>query len=675
VPTAEESTAPSQDNRLRFSTIFDQAAVGLAQLALDGRWLQVNPRLCEIVGYRDMELFQRTLYESVHPDTLHAATDCIRQLIAGRTQEGSLTTRLVRKDGVTVWVHQTFSLVRDSDNVPDFLILVVEEISARHEADVDLRASEAYYRTLVDAAPQVMWLNYPDGGVLFFNRRWYEYTGQAETEAKGLGWLAAIHPEDRAHLAEHRKAAVAAHIGYQAEARFRQRDGTYCWHLAQVEPLRDAAGALTAWIGTATEMDARKRSEAALQFLNKASAALAASLDYETTLQAVAQLAVPTLADYCLVDLVLEDGQVSRVAAVHRDPAKESLIQQAKRFPPVPHTSLGKVLQSGEPDFQPVVSEAWLERAVYTLEHRAVVRRLDPQSVIVVPMVVRNETIGAISMVSTDKHHLYDQTDLNLAQNLASRAAQAVDNARLYREAQEAVREREAFLSIASHELRNPLTTLLANAQVLQRSASREEQFSERQRRMVRTVYEQSARLGEMFDVLLDLSQIEEGQLTIERTPLDLGTLVRQVVEDVQAASEAHTIVLDAPEARMTVLGDSLRLEQVLRNLLSNAGKYSPEGTTIKVAVTLQGDQVRVSVLDQGVGVSQEALPHLFSRFYRVPASNKANVKGLGIGLYVVKEIVTQHGGTMSVESTEGAGSTFSFCLPLQSSPSSTTVG
>jgi signal transduction histidine kinase len=232
-------------------------------------------------------------------------------------------------------------------------------------------------------------------------------------------------------------------------------------------------------------------------------------------------------------------------------------------------------------------------------------------------------------------------------------------------EAEQAVHVRDVFLSVASHELKTPLTSLLGNAQLLQRRVLRDGALPERDRRTLRAIVEQSHRLNRLIAALLDHSRIHAGRLKIDRAPVSLVLLVRQVVEEIRPALVDHTLTLNEPGEPLIVHGDELRLEQVVQNLVGNAVKYSPRGGPIAVDVERQGDWAVVRVADRGIGVPREALPRLFQQFYRAPNVAAQSIGGMGIGLYLTKEIVVQHGGDVAAESVEGQGSVFTVRLPL----------
>jgi PAS domain S-box-containing protein len=254
----------------------------------------------------------------------------------------------------------------------------------------------------------------------------------------------------------------------------------------------------------------------------------------------------------------------------------------------------------------------------------------------------------------TERKQAEQEREQLLARERASRA-----------EAQEAVRLRDVFLTIAAHELKTPLTSLLGNAQLLQRRSQRDGSATEPGAKAMRVIVEQAQRLNKMILGLLDVSRIETGRLSIERAPVDLCALVGRVVDEVQPTLVDHTLDCQIPSGTLIIDGDEVRLEQVIQNLLLNAVKYSPRGGPIVVWVEQHDHQARLLVMDVGIGIPIHEQPHLFQRFYRASNAATQYISGMGIGLSVVKEIVTLHGGTVAVDSSEGQGSTFAVCLPL----------
>jgi signal transduction histidine kinase len=296
--------------------------------------------------------------------------------------------------------------------------------------------------------------------------------------------------------------------------------------------------------------------------------------------------------------------------------------------------------------------------------HLRLLTALAPRSLLVVPLRARGRVLGAISLASEDPGH-YSAGLPAMVEDLALRAATAVDNTLLYREARQAIRTRDEFLSMASHELKTPLTTVLGQTQLLQRRFARGGAVGERERRSLAAVAAQVTRISRLIDTLLDIGRIDRAQLSIQTTPLDLGALVRRVATELQPTLERHTLGCRIVGEPLRVNGDELRLVQVIQNLLQNAVKYSPAGGPVDLLAERHGTQVRLAVADQGIGIPEDALPRLFDRFYRAGNTRQQQLAGLGIGLYVVKEIVTLHGGTVEVASREGQGSVFTVTLPL----------
>lgn len=239
------------------------------------------------------------------------------------------------------------------------------------------------------------------------------------------------------------------------------------------------------------------------------------------------------------------------------------------------------------------------------------------------------------------------------------------DERRARAEAENAVRLRDQFLSIASHELKTPLTAMRMHIELLERRLTCEGGLGERHTRGFSAVVRQLTRMQALIGAMLDVSRIERGQLDLDLAPTDIAALARTIAEEVQPTTDAHTIAISAPEAPLYINGDAMRLEQVLQNLVHNAIKYSPNGGAIHVEVTRDGAMARIRVRDEGMGIAPEALPRLFERFYRAPNATSEHISGMGIGLHLVREIVRLHGGEIAVSSVEGAGSTFTIRLPL----------
>lgn len=426
------------------------------------------------------------------------------------------------------------------------------------------------------------------------------------------------------------------------------------------------------------ERVARATAEAAqqrLRFLSEASAVLSSSLDYETTLGSLARLIVPRIADWCAIDVVEPAGTIRRLTVAHADPAKLDRVKElATHARLTGDTPAGprSVIDSGRAVLVSVITDAQLVAAARSDAHLSLMRELGPRSTMIVPVIARGRALGAITLVSAESGRHFGQEDLALVEDLAGRAAVAVDNARLYREAQEALTLRDEFIASISHDLRTPLTLIKGLAQLLARQASRSGTAgADRLVEGLGRIDAATTKMVTLIGDLLDLARLQTGRpLELHRERLNLVALVEQLVTEHQRGLQEERVRLRSALPEIYGAWDPARLERVFSNLLSNAIKYSPDGGAIIVSVAqdqdMSSDQpsVRVVVQDQGMGIPAADMPRIFERFYR--GSNvEGRVAGTGIGLAGSRQIVEQHGGTITLESTEGAGATVTVRLPL----------
>ncbi|HEV2147218.1 MAG TPA: GAF domain-containing sensor histidine kinase [Longimicrobiaceae bacterium] len=402
----------------------------------------------------------------------------------------------------------------------------------------------------------------------------------------------------------------------------------------------------------------------ALRFLTEAGQTLAASLDYEATLQAVAELAVPRVACYCAVDILEVDGRVRRLGMAHVDPERVEVLRRTAALPSDPRcgSPLSPVLRSGEPVLVSPVSDDWLRETAWDETHLGLMRQLAPTSLILLPLIARGNVLGVLVLASTRTDRHYGQDDLALAGELARIAAVSIDNARLYQRAQDAVRARDEMLRVVSHDLRNPIGAVTMGASFLLEEAPeelRQGPFG----RTLQTIRRSAERANRMIEDLLDVSRIEAGRLVVEPTPQPLVPLLDEAVEAHRHLAAERGIGLEwhPGDARPWAVVDRDRMLQVVGNLLGNALKFTPEGGRVEVGLESAGDEVRCWVADTGPGIPPEHLPHLFDRFWQASRTDR---RGLGLGLAIAEGLVAAHGGRIWVESEVGVGSTFIFTLP-----------
>lgn len=433
-------------------------------------------------------------------------------------------------------------------------------------------------------------------------------------------------------------------------------------------PVRHGSGAILGVGLAAIEITERKRREETQRFLAEASALLATTLDYEATLASLARLIVPHLADWCSIDLVDQEGQIRRVVVHHVDPAKVALADELRRrYPPDPSQAQGvpAVLRSGRSSMISFISDEMLAASVRDPELLRIIRELGLTSSLTVPLQTGGRTFGAITLIAAESGRQYQADDLALAEDLARRAAVAVDNARLYQEAQQAILARDDFLSIASHELKTPLTSLQLQTQSLLRMAHKGSLVTlapERLNNKLELINQQAVRLTKLANDVLDVARIRAGRIEFRLEQFELVAAAQEMVTRLKDQSDlagcSVTLHADAP---VPIWSDRSRLEQVFTNLLSNAVKYG-SGKPIDIAISADAETARISVRDHGIGIAPEHLERIFVRFER--AVSAQNYGGLGLGLYIVRQIVESLGGTIRVESETGVGSTFTVALP-----------
>lgn len=450
---------------------------------------------------------------------------------------------------------------------------------------------------------------------------------------------------------------------------------------------------------------ARRAAEQAQErfaFLAEASRALASSLDEETTLKSLADIAVPQFADWCVVDLVDTPGSwpARRLAVAHQDPAKVQMVRElGERYPPNPKARYGvpQVLRTGRPEWSANIPDELLVEVAVDESHLRLLRELALRSYIVVPLEVRGRILGAMTFVTAESGRRYSEEDVQFAQELARRAALAVENAQLYREAQQraeteselntALREtaqqreqalhqlrqamatRDEFVASIAHDLKNPLTTAKGIAQLLLRAMNKGAQPDPvRVQAGLVNIEDAIGQIDGSIEELLDLTRMQAGKpLDLDLKLVDAISLVERIAAEHRGSTERHQVEVRALEKELTGRWDEVRLARAVSNLIGNAIKFSPAGGVVRITVlrdATDSEWVVVEVADQGIGIPEADQEHVFARFHR--ASNVVGkIPGTGIGLASVRQIVEQHGGTISVESKEGSGSTFKVRLPL----------
>lgn len=558
------------------------------------------------------------------------------------------------------------SSVRHALRMHQVEMQATEAKAQRRQAETALRQNERLLAITLKSIGDAVIAADANGHVTFMNTVAEILTGWSAREALGQPFNVVLPLIDETSQARD-EAHGGTLIDGSAETLARTRTGHQFPVVSSRAPIRGDDGTPVGSVVVFRDITERARMEERLRFLAEMSQLLAASLNYEANLASLADLAVPRFAELCTIDVIHPDSTIQRLALAGIEQVttaeyylRDNVINLDDAYGPA------QVIQTGQTEYYPELAPEQLARA--TPEQRAMLATTSLVSWISVPLIVRGGTLGAITFARTAAAQRFAPDDATFAEEIARRAALAVDNALLYRRAQDAIQMRDAFLSIASHELRTPLTSLLGYAELLQRRVKRSvgghPLGEERNERILQVMIDQARRLNKMVQTLFDLSRLQTGQLGIERLSIDLGALVTRIIDEIEPTIERHTLHLQRCGETFMIMGDELRLEQVIQNLIQNAIKYSPEGGPIYVRVAHQDDGVQLSVQDRGLGIPQDSLPRIFRRFYRAENAEPYQISGMGVGLYVAKQIVDLHGGRVEVTSTEGVGSTFIVWLP-----------
>ncbi len=596
-----------------------------------------------------------------------------------------------------------------------------EQIVEREKIEESLRQSEATLRKYFESPLIGIAMTSQETGWIEVNQKLAEIFGYTQAELMQMTWVELTYPEDlAADLANFNQLLAGTSESYSMDKRFVRKNGEVFYASISVNCVRRADQSVNYFVALVQDITDRKlaeqereqliaeqagRREAEAQgqksaFLAQASTELASSLDYETTLAKVAGLAVPFLADWCMVDILSEQQEIRRVAIAHQDTSQETLGWEIyHRYPPEFDQPRGvaRVLRTGKAVLAASITDSNLLEIAQNTEHLQLLRQLGLKSVIVVPMQARGRILGAITLITAESERCYDRADLSLVEDLAHRAAIAVDNARLYQETQSAQQiaelaytaERQAradseaarntaeaanrikdeFLATLSHELRTPLNAMLGWTQLLRTR----KMDAEKMGRALETIDRNTRALSKLIEDILDVSRIMTGKLHLSAQPCDLVGVIEGALEAVRPAAEAKKMqVLLNNASALLVWADSNRLQQVILNLLSNAIKFTPNGGVVEVslcAVAANGTSesyAQIQIKDTGKGISPEFLPHVFERFRQENNSTTRNYGGLGLGLALVRYLVELHGGIVNADSPgEGLGSTFTVELPL----------
>jgi PAS domain S-box-containing protein len=483
-----------------------------------------------------------------------------------------------------------------------------------------------------------------------------------------------IIPADRQH--EEDQVLARIRVG-QAVDHFetvrRHKNGAAVHISLTVSPIRDADGRVTGASKIARDISIRLRAEAISErvrrqgiFLARVGTALSASVNYRQRLTALATLSVPDIADWCAIDVVELNGQLERVSVSHLDPDKIARAEQLQRRDhPASPGSPAYVIRTGRPAIFPAVTDEMLVAfAGDDAERLRVIRDLGLVSYLCLPLLVGGRAVGTVTFATAESGRHYDEDDVRFAEDVASRAALAFDNARSYEQLQVANQLKDEFLATLSHELRTPLNAILGYARMLRSGMLR----ADKRETALETLERNATSLTQIVEDVLDLARISSGKIRLNVRTVDLPTVLLDALATVTPAADAKGVQLHSiidPNVG-PVSGDPDRIQQVMWNLLSNAVKFTPSGGRIQLRLLRTESAIEIAVSDSGIGIRADFLPHLFERFRQADSTTTRAHGGLGLGLAIARQIVELHGGTIQASSGGvGKGATFRIELPV----------
>jgi PAS domain S-box-containing protein len=646
----------------RFAAIIDHSPSCIFAKDAQGRYLLANQALARFAGRDVSEFPGRTDADFFPPEVAAQFAQDDAAVLAGgqaRTYEETFP----HGGGAVTALTVKFPLL-DADGRPYAVCGIATDVTGQRQAQEEL----SKFALLVENSHDFIGIWGPQYDPVYVNR-----AGLALVGLGGPGPMRAtplreyFFPEDRPFLFEQFFPRVLREGHGEVEVRFRHfQTGEALWMVYSVLALKDAAGRPAGLATVSRNVSERKRAEHALRFLADASATLATLVDYESTLQKVASLAVPDFADFCAVDLAEPDGTLRRVAVAHVDPAKLRLAYELHRlYPPDPseeHGSYG-ALHGGETDMMEEIPPGLLEQSARDEGHRRLFRELGLRSYMCVPLKARSRALGVISFVTAESGRRYTQEDRAFAEELARRAAIAIENAQLYHELREADRLKDEFLAMLAHELRNPLAPIRNSLYVMKQPAANGAMLDQAREMAERQV----GHMARLLEDLLDVSRISRGKIELRKEVVEVAPLLGRTAEALrpQVEERCHELTIALPAGALRVEADPARLEQVVTNLLTNAVKYTDPGGHIWLSAERDGGEAVIRVRDTGIGITGEMLTRVFDLFVQAERRLDRSQGGVGIGLTLVKRLVEMHGGTVRATSAgPGQGSEFVVRLP-----------
>lgn len=665
-PPARPELALAEKTR-EFEAIFHALPDAVVFADDDGRIRMVNPAFTRIFGFPADEVVGGTL-RALHGSIREYDTVRRRQLLGEESGTDTFEAQYRRRSGESVLCETVASRVRARSGGSLGELYIMRDVSARRQAEEALRVREERLRLACLASETGIW----DWDLVTNRVLWTETQERLFGLAPGTfpatyqATLERVHPEDRARQTEAVARAMATRGEYDVDFRIIRPDGELRWIESKGHFLHDASGRPVRMVGTCIDVTERKTAEQGQRLLDGASGTLASALGYEARLNSVARYLVPALGDWCLLDVLEEDGSLRRfdVATV---PGHEALLDEVRAAVPKLEQEahpIVRAIRTGEPQLVSDTTDSLLRHEPDAAEHLALLQRLGIRSVITVPLTARGRSLGAVTLFAGGSGRRYGPRELTLAVEIGRRAGLAIDNARLFWETAEANEAKSRFLQLMSRELRTPLNAIVGFVDLLLAGVPAE--IPEASRDHVQRVRASAWAMLQLIEELLDFARMEAGREDVMHAPADVTAVVRDVATLLEPVAAEQSIELDVhlPPTAVIIETDGRKMRDIVLNVLTNAIKRTRVGAVSVELVPLH-DAIEIRVHDTGAGVPADLSERIFEPFWQHERREEATALGTGLALSVARRLARMLGGDVTVTSGDG-GTTFTVKVPRQ---------
>lgn len=660
----------AEERNAYLAAIVSSSDDAIVSKTLDGMVTSWNRGAERLFGYTGEEMIGQPILRLIPPERHQEEQRILASIRRGERIDHFETLRR-RKDGTLVEISLTVSPIIDAAGTIIGASKVARDITKQKQIEREVQEREEQFRTLANAIPQLAWMADETGYIFWYNRGWYSYSGTTPEQMEGWGWQTIHDPHVLPRVLERWKASLASGEAFEMEFPLRAASGDFRMFLTRVNPIRNSAGHIVRWFGTNTDIEDLKRTREALSesvstlaTLNKLGQAISGELNLDTLVQTITDTATRLAgAEFgaLFYNVTNDQGQSYTLYSLSGAPraafAQFPMPRRTQIFAPT-FDGTG-VVRSDDITKDP--------RYGKNSPHSGMPPgHLPVRSYLAVPVVSRSQEVLGGLFFGHPKAGVFSDKAEDLVRGLAAQAAIAIDNAQLYQRSLDAIRIREQFLSIASHELKTPLTSLKLQVQIRQRTLGKGEveRFApDKLPQLFAEDEKQFNRILRLVEDMLDTSRIQAGKLSLSLEPVDLHAIVRESVDRFSDVIEGSRCAVTVAGSSVIGEWDRYRMEQVVINLLTNAIKYGA-GRPVVIEVRPSGNAALLTIRDHGMGIAPQDQERIFAQFERAPGSR--GVAGLGLGLYIVKHLVDLHGGRVWVESEVGKGAAFSVELPLK---------